>query len=154
MRTGDSKDGATVAVLDENACPTESGVSVATFAGLDDDGRFLVSIDGAAAPAPALSTIALTAADAGASVVVGRAAGDTGRLIIMGRLRPRAATALSGLTVEDERVLIRAERDIELRCGDASIVLTRSGKVLIHGNFVLTRSRGANKVKGAFVDIN
>jgi len=101
-----------------------------------------------------VSTIALTAADAGARVAVAYADGDSGRVIIVGRLRERAAQAVSGMTVDGERVVIRAERDIELRCGDASIVLTRSGKVLIHGNFVLSRSRGANRIKGAFVDIN
>jgi len=154
MRTGDSRDGTAVAVLDEDTFPAGAGVSVATFAGLDDDGRFLVSIDSTAVPAAALSTIALTAADAGARVAIAHERGDAGRPIIIGRIHQRAETPLSGLTVEDERVVIRAERDIELRCGDASIVLTRSGKVLIHGNFVLTRSRGANKIKGAFVDIN
>jgi hypothetical protein len=41
-----------------------------------------------------------------------------------------------------------------LRCGESSIVLTRAGKVLIKGNYVLSRSRGANRIKGAYVDIN
>ena len=41
-----------------------------------------------------------------------------------------------------------------LRCGDASITLTRAGKVLIKENYVLSRSRGCNKIKGAAVDIN
>jgi len=154
MRTNDRNGAVAVAELDEAWRPPRSGVSAAVFTGLDADGRFLVETGSTAGPVTALSTIALTAADAGAAVAVACEDGDPGRLIIVGRLRERAAEPLSGMTVDGERVVIRAERDIELRCGDASIVLTRSGKVLIHGNFVLSRSRGANRIKGAFVDIN
>jgi uncharacterized protein (DUF2345 family) len=55
---------------------------------------------------------------------------------------------------DDERVVVTAEREIVLRCGDASITLTRAGKVLIKGTYVLSRARGYNKIKGAAVDIN
>jgi len=41
-----------------------------------------------------------------------------------------------------------------LRCGDASITLTRAGKVVIQGNYILSRSSGYNKIKGAAIDIN
>ena len=56
--------------------------------------------------------------------------------------------------VDDERVEIVAEREIVLRCGDASITLTRAGKVIIKGNYILSRSTGYNKIKGAAIDIN
>ena len=41
-----------------------------------------------------------------------------------------------------------------MRCGEASITLTRAGKVLIRGAYVLSRSSGANRIKGAAVEIN
>jgi hypothetical protein len=41
-----------------------------------------------------------------------------------------------------------------LRCGKASITLTRAGKVLIQGSYVLSRSTGVNRVKGGAVQIN
>ena len=47
-----------------------------------------------------------------------------------------------------------SDREIVLRCGEASITLTRAGKVLIRGTYILTRSSGANRVKGAAVEIN
>ena len=56
--------------------------------------------------------------------------------------------------VDDQRVVLTAEREIVLRCGEASITLTRAGKVLIKGTYVLSRSSGYNKIKGAAVDIN
>jgi hypothetical protein len=49
---------------------------------------------------------------------------------------------------------VSAEREIVLRCGDASITLTRAGKVIIKGRYVVSRSTGYNKIKGATVDIN
>ena len=56
--------------------------------------------------------------------------------------------------VDNQRVVLTAEREIVLRCGDASITLTRAGKVIIKGTYVLSRSSGYNKIKGAAVDIN
>jgi len=56
--------------------------------------------------------------------------------------------------VDDQRVELTAEREIVLRCGDASITLTRAGKVIIKGAYILSRSSGYNKIKGAAVDIN
>ena len=53
-----------------------------------------------------------------------------------------------------QRVQIDAQRELVLRCGDASITLTRAGKVLIRGKYVSTRSAGVNRVKGATVEIN
>lgn len=52
------------------------------------------------------------------------------------------------------RQVIEAERELVLRCGEASITLTRAGKVIIEGNYILSRSRGHNKMKGAAIDIN
>jgi hypothetical protein len=58
------------------------------------------------------------------------------------------------LTVDGERVVLNGAKQVELRCGEASIVLTAAGKILIKGTYVLSRSSGANRIKGAFVDIN
>lgn len=58
------------------------------------------------------------------------------------------------LVVDGQRVLLQGAKQVELRCGEASIVLTAAGKILIRGSYVLSRSSGANRIKGAFVDIN
>jgi hypothetical protein len=55
---------------------------------------------------------------------------------------------------DGERQVITAEREIVLKCGHASITLTRAGKVIIKGTYVLSRSSGYNKIKGAAIDIN
>ena len=54
----------------------------------------------------------------------------------------------------EERLELTAEREIVLRCGKASITLTRAGKVLIRGDYISSRSSGVNKIKGGSVQLN
>jgi hypothetical protein len=56
--------------------------------------------------------------------------------------------------VDGDRLVISADREIVLRCGEASLTLTRAGKVLIRGNYLLSRSSGVNRIKGGSVQIN
>jgi hypothetical protein len=56
--------------------------------------------------------------------------------------------------VDGRRVEIEAADEIVLRCGQASIVLRRNGRVVIRGTYIETRSRGVNRVKGGSVEIN
>jgi len=140
--------------LDTPAFPVPAGVSTAQFAGFDEEGRFQVQLSSGGAPVCALSTVRLDVGDAGVPVVVAYEQESPGRLIIIGRVLERAVAADPIARVDGARIVVRAEEELELRCGDASIVLTKAGKVLVKGNYVLTRSRGANRIKGAYVDIN
>jgi hypothetical protein len=81
------------------------------------------------------------------------------RPIVVGLLAPaadgrstpgRAITAL----VDGKQVVIDAQDEIVLRCGEASITLRRNGRVVIRGAYVETRSRGVNRIKGGSVQIN
>ncbi|MET3379690.1 MULTISPECIES: DUF6484 domain-containing protein [Variovorax] len=132
------------------------GVAVAAFAGFDAEGRFLVTLGDGMTPVQALSTVGLAPGDAGAAIVVAFEQGEVRHPVIVGRVQPLRTEAPPALDarVDGERVVLQGRERIELRCGEASIVLTRAGKVLINGNYVLTRSRGANRVKGAYVGIN
>lgn len=47
-----------------------------------------------------------------------------------------------------------AKERIVLRCGKASITLTRAGKIIIRGAYLLNRSTGVNLIKGGSVRIN
>lgn len=58
------------------------------------------------------------------------------------------------VTVDRKRVVFDAEEEIVLRCGEASITLTSAGKVLIKGSYLISRSSGANRIKGGSVQIN
>jgi hypothetical protein len=58
------------------------------------------------------------------------------------------------MRVDGRRVEIEAADEIVLRCGQASIVLRRNGRIVIRGTYVETRSRGVNRIKGGSVEIN
>ena len=111
---------------------------------------------------PARATVRLLRSQIGSEVVVVCTSGDVSRPIIIGVLdeqgsRPSEGvppTSLVSIEADNDRFVVTAEREIVLRCGDASITLTRAGKVLIKGTYVLSRSSGYNKIKGAAVDIN
>jgi hypothetical protein len=56
--------------------------------------------------------------------------------------------------IDGRRVTFDAKDEIVLRCGKASVTLTKAGKVLIKGAYLLARSSGVNRIKGASVQIN
>lgn len=58
------------------------------------------------------------------------------------------------ISVTGEQVVIAAQRELVLRCGDASLTLTKAGKVLVKGSYVSTQAEGENRIKGGSVRIN
>ncbi len=56
--------------------------------------------------------------------------------------------------IDGKRVTLTARDEIELRCGEASIVLRRNGRVVIRGAYLETRSRGTHRIRGGTVEIN
>lgn len=56
--------------------------------------------------------------------------------------------------VDGKRVVLEAQDEIVLRCGKGSITVRADGKVVIKGTELVSRSSGANKIKGSVVNIN
>jgi hypothetical protein len=61
---------------------------------------------------------------------------------------------LDEVKIDGETITFDARKEIVLRCGKSSITLTRAGKVLIRGAYLLNRSSGVNRIKGGSVQIN
>ncbi|WP_437942861.1 DUF6484 domain-containing protein [Sorangium sp. So ce341] len=109
---------------------------------------------------PARSMAALGPEDEGREVALLFEGGRRDRPVVMGRMhaagdgagaaRRDGATA----TADGERLVLTAEKEIVLQCGKASITLTRAGKILIRGAYLLTRSSGVNRIQGGSVQIN
>jgi hypothetical protein len=107
---------------------------------------------------PARATLDLHGAHVGRDVVLMFEDADPGRPIIMGCLRSSRAALPRSSNVEvdadGERLVVSAGEQIVLRCGKASITLTRDGKVIIRGAYVSNHSSGVLRIKGGSVQIN
>lgn len=106
----------------------------------------------------ATTTTALSREDIGAQVALMFVGGEPSQPLVIGRIQrlPQApVTAPAAVAhIDGERLEFSAEREIVLRCGKASITLTREGKVLIKGAYLSSRSSGVNRIKGGSVQIN
>ena len=78
--------------------------------------------------------------------------GDPALPLITGLVQ--SVTAAAEARVDGKRVVITGDEEVELRCGEASITLSRSGKLVIRGAYVETRAKGTNRIKGGSVQIN
>ena len=56
--------------------------------------------------------------------------------------------------VDGERITIEGSEEVTFKCGKSSITLTRSGKILIRGTYLLNRSSGVNRIMGGSVQVN
>lgn len=108
----------------------------------------------------ARSVVDLHGAHIGRQVMLMFEEADPRRPIVMGVLRgaegwPRAeAAAQVEIDVDGRRMVISAAEQLVLRCGKASVTLTKAGKVLINGSYVSSRSTGVNRVRGGSVQLN
>lgn len=58
------------------------------------------------------------------------------------------------ILIDGESMVFDAKKEIVLRCGKASITLTRAGKVIIRGEYISNHASGLNRIKGGSVQIN
>jgi hypothetical protein len=139
------------------------GVIIGTLLALTDNGlTALVSYPGQPGHAalPARSTVDLHGPHMGQQVVLMFEQGDVHKPIVMGVLRGQADWPLADkpatvdVDADGERMLVSAKEQLVLRCGKACITLTKAGKVLIDGEYIVSRSKGVNRVKGGSVQLN
>jgi Domain of unknown function (DUF6484) len=155
--------------LPEPVGAASTGVVIGELLALTDDGRsalvrFAAGADGAdgaeGAAVRARSTVDLHGAHIGKPVVLMFENADPLRPIVMGVLRGEAAWPLGDkpgqveVQADGERLVVSAKEQLVLRCGKASITLTKAGKVLIEGAYVSSRSSGVNRLKGGSVQLN
>jgi hypothetical protein len=92
--------------------------------------------------------------------------GDAARPIIVGIVRdafcplplpeePAPAVAKRREAVVDgKRMVVEARDEIVLCCGKSSLTLKKDGTIILKGTYLVSRSSGVNKIKGATVTIN
>ena len=154
-------------------------IIIGSLVGINAQGQPLVDYPESpvSQPLPAMSTLGITQQYIGRQVALLFANGNPQKPVIMGiihsplhelitayELKPANAIDQEStsqeisldkeLTVNDKRLVIEGKEEIVLKCGDASITLTKAGKILIRGKYVLTRSEGVNRIMGGSVQVN
>lgn len=139
-----------------------TGVVIGLLLGYSDTQEPLVAFPGNPDEnaVPARSTVTLGDEQIGKEVALLFEGGDPRLPILIGpiqhpvKTREDAAADASTAEIDGERIVLAAKKEIVLKCGKASITLTRAGKVLIRGDYVLSRSSGVNRIKGGVVHVN
>lgn len=126
-------------------------------------GQPLVNFPANPSPEPlsALTTLPLSQNHIGRSVALLFTNGNLSKPVIMGLIHTgeenfemSVPNTPSEAVIDGERVTFSAKKEIVLQCGTASITLTQAGKIIIRGAYLLSRSSGLNKIKGAAIEIN
>ena len=109
----------------------------------------------------ARSSAQLTTKDVGCEVALLFEGGDPKLPLVIGKIQQTRKTidqdqdeSANIAELDGESIVLSARQNITLKCGKASITLTKAGKVVIRGAYLLNRSSGVNRIKGGSVQIN
>jgi len=109
----------------------------------------------------ARSSAQLTTNDVGCEVALLFEDGDPKRPLVIGKIQQTRETtdqdqdeSANIAELDGESIVLSARQNITLKCGKASITLTKAGKVVIRGTYLLNRSSGVHRIKGGSVQIN
>ena len=137
------------------------GVIIGLLVGFNDDNQPLIAYPGNTEETaiPARTTTPLDEDALGKEVAVLFEQGDPSCPLIIGRIQhPECQTETNSNPItaqlDGEHLVLSAEKDITLKCGKASITLTRAGKILIRGAYLSSHSSGVNRIRGGTVHVN
>ena len=142
------------------------GITVGSLIGIKKTGEPLVnfSTNGSIVSLPARSILRLDQKDIGRKITVMFENGDYHKPIVTGLIqKPEVGKNPDNghpdekpihVEIDGERLQLTAKKEIVLRCGKGSITITKAGKILIRGTYLLNRSSGVNKIKGGSIQLN
>lgn len=146
--------------------PKFYGAITGKIVNLDASGRPLVDFPGNSSkwPMNACSIVPISKDTVGRNVLLVFDGNDPKKPIVVGFIQNpnglRTGNDVDShpgsvdLELDGQRIVFTADKEIVLRCGEASITLTRAGKILIRGSYLVSRSTGTNRIKGGSVQIN
>ena len=138
------------------------GVVIGVFLSINDEGNPIVAFPGnpLETAIPARSTTSLDKDDVGKEIALLFEGGNPLKPLIICKIHhadtgqqtqnPEQTSA----ELDGENIVLSAKQTITLKCGKASITLTKAGKIILRGAYLLSRSSGVNRIKGGSVQIN
>lgn len=146
--------------------PAAADTRVGHLAGIDEEGRVLFRASPDGAPFPVAIALAISdgvvarAARTGERALVVRV-GESNDWMLVGLVRERLPQRLRNagpgdveVRLDGDKLVFEAGRAIELRCGHSSLTLRKDGKIVLKGDYVVSASRGPNKIRGATISLN
>jgi hypothetical protein len=135
--------------------PHADGIAIAEVTGFTPGGLPVLRI--AALRIETAATASLVALDArhvGHSVAVGFTGGNASMPIVLGLMLQAAPRPPAEARVDGERVVLQAEHEIELRCGEAAIVLSADGRITLRGTYITSHASATQRILGGSVNVN
>ena len=158
-------------------------IIIGTLVSIDKQGAPQVDFAGNTTEQPlvAMATLSLTQTHIGRQVALLFADGDFHRPVIIGvihsplqdmlenfdqsqvleakqtavdKVELETDIAAEDVLIDGKKITFEAREQIVLKCGESSITLTKAGKILIRGNYLLNRSTGVNRIMGGSVQVN
>lgn len=134
------------------------GIAVGTFDGIAADGSALVSIATfGLSRIRARSISPLDPSNIGQALALGFEGGDPMQPIILGVMLatpPAPGPAPTDVLIDGERVVLNAEHEIELRCGEAALILSADGRIQLRGTYITSHASATQRILGGSVNIN
>ncbi len=154
-QTAAQTDSALDELLDKTLTPPPpsrkaDGIAIGILVGRDGD-QLLVDIpDFGLTQVVARSLASADESRFGEAVALGFEAADPHKPIILGFMLAQPVAAV----VDGESLLIEAEHEIELRCGEAAILLTADGHISLRGKYITSHAHATQRILGGSVQIN
>ncbi len=139
------------------------GIRIGEIVSITDENIKIDYPDNPYEPMSARTIIDISIEDKGRKALLVFENGDPNLPIIIGLLKERISAFMEYIVDKEEtvdiikdgeRIVFDAEKEIELKCGKSSILMKKDGKIVIKGRELISRASEANKIKGAYVNIN
>lgn len=149
----------------------EYGLVIGMLEGFADDSTPLVAFNHQPA-IPARTLIDIGEEHIGKSVALQFERGDLQSPLVMGIVRTGGADFAADLNsaqelpsiviggvpmqakLDDNDIVLIAQKRITLQCGSASICLDAEGNIELRGKYIVSRASGQNRLKGSSVSLN
>jgi hypothetical protein len=131
------------------------GVAIGVLIGFEGDAPLVVFPGNPRdAAIPARSLVPLDYGMTGAEVALLFEDSDPLRPLIVGRLVAPVRAAPEQILRDGELVRVTGRERIELRCGRASLILEKDGRITLRGTRVVSHASGTNRIRGGSVQLN